>query len=183
MKPFLSTLALTTLMVALTLPGISQPAYAQRQVSIGPRAGLELGGYGGLLLGADARVTDARLPVVLNAGFDYYFTDGGAPDGLGVAADIRYITIEVNGLYAFDVDHERIRPYAGAGLAYGRVSSSASAFGVSLGGSSSQLGLNLIGGAALETENRFRPFAQVRISTLPGSNFGLVGGLLFTLSD
>lgn len=172
----LSTLSLLLALVLLVTP---QQAEAQTTVELGPRLGFDLGDLEELFIGADARIASDALPVLINPSFDYYFVSSGV-EGVDVSA----FTIDVNALYEFGVDNEAFTPYAGGGLGIVRFSSSVddSPFGGGgISASTTDVGLNLVGGAKFETGN-LQPFAQAKINV--GGDFtlfGLMGGLLFSL--
>lgn len=151
-------------------------AQAQTDIKIGPRLGIPLGdvsdGGGNLFFGVDARIDSDAVPVVLSPSFDYYLTD---------VDNLSYIAVDLNGLYAFDIDSEGVSPYAGGGLAITRSSVDVpDALG---GGSSSStdIGLNLVGGARFMLDP-VEPFVQLNAG-IGGdvTRLGLTGGILFAL--
>jgi len=156
------------------------PARAQVSVDLGPRIGLPLGDLSdadaSLFIGADARITTPSLPVVLNPSFDFYFID--APEG----ADVSAFAVDLNALYEFGVENVAFTPYAGGGLAITRFDSEVdTAFG-SFGSSTTEVGLNLIGGARFLLDP-VQPFAQLNIN-IGGDiqRLGITGGVLFNLN-
>lgn len=173
----LSVLALGLFLVV----GLCLPLQAQAQmdgettVRIGPRIGVPFGDLGdgsSVFFGAEARVDTEALPVVPNASFDYYLTD---------ADNLTYFAVDLNALYEFEVEEPTFVPYAGGGLGITRVS-----FDVdnSFGGfdaSSTEIGINLVGGARFPLGS-VEPFAQLN-ATLGGDaqRLALAGGLLFSL--
>jgi len=170
---------------ALLLFAAPQQVDAQTSIEVGPRLGIDLGDAsdigGDFFIGAEGRIGTDALPVIINPSFDYYFVD--SPEGV----DRSLIAIDINALYEFGIDNQAFTPYAGGGIGITRVSVSSEGVDVpgfgSLGGgssSSSEVGLNLIGGARFETGS-LQPFAQAKINV--GSDitlFNLMGGLLFS---
>lgn len=161
------SLILSTLF-ALLLLAAPQQADAQTSVEIGPRIGIDAGDIEELFIGAEGRIITDALPVVLSPAFDFYFVDSGV-DGV----DQSIFTIDFNALYEFGVDNQAFTPYAGGGLGIVRASSDP-------GDSSTDAGLNIVGGARFETGN-LKPFVQAKINV--GGDFtlfGVMGGLLFS---
>lgn len=145
-------------------------AHAQATIEVGPRAGFDVGGdVEELFIGADGRIGLASLPVLLNPAFDYYFTE----DNLTV------FQFSANALYEFGIDNQMFTPYAGAGIGFTRVSIDTDVgdfFGFDT--SSTETGINLIGGAQFETGN-LKPYVQAQITLGDIDLFTIGGGLLF----
>lgn len=159
----------------LMVPAQSQ---AQATFQLGPRIGIDFGDIEEVFIGADLRVTTENLPVVINPTFDFYFT----PE------NFTFWGLSANGLYAFGVDNEAFTPYAGAGLGIYRFSfDGQSVGGVTVGGgSSTDIGLNLLFGAQFITERTLVPFVEAQYTPVftEGSTttlFGIKGGILFNL--
>lgn len=93
--------------------------------------------------------------------FDLYFPDG----------DADFWEINGNALYNIDVRSTTVFPYAGGGVNIARLSAG--------NASSTDLGLNLLGGVKFATDARFIPYAELR-ATLEGSEQVVVtAGVLF----
>lgn len=146
----------------------TQEASAQAQIQIGPRVGYDIDALESLFVGADARISVIGLPIQINPTFDYYFLDKD------VFGDDKFYQVAVNGLYNFGFDNQLFTPYAGVGVAISRYSPDG-------GDGTTDVGANLIGGAAFGFGS-LRPFVQAQL-TLGGDAepVGLVGGLLFNL--
>lgn len=186
-----STIQLSTSVLVLFLAlGLAVQPQARAQmdqsggstmVKIGPRVGIPVGDVsdtgGNLFFGADGRVQIASLPseVVLNPSFDYYLTD----DFLGSSLTI--FAVDLNGLYEFDLDNPSFVPYGGAGIAITRISADVTGGGgfVTVDPSSTEVGLNLIGGARFPLGS-VEPFAQVNFGA-GAERIGIAGGVLFSL--
>ena len=95
-----------------------------------------------------------KTPLDAIVSFDYYF-----PSGAPAGTSVHFWEINGNVAYRFRVPaRSSLRPYAGGGLniAHG----SASAGGVSA--SSTELGLNLLGGTTFTVKGSLTPFAEIR---------------------
>ncbi|WP_022836352.1 outer membrane beta-barrel protein [Salisaeta longa] len=165
---YLST-GLSVLAVLLLL--LPASATAQTTVEVGPRLGISLGDAadigGDIFLGADARISSASLPVVINPAFDYYFV---STDGVSL------FNVSLNALYEFTGSDQVFTPYAGGGLGIVRTSFDAGSFGT---GSDTDIGLNLVGGAKFQTGS-LQPFVQAKAKVGGDvSLFNIMGGLLF----
>lgn len=183
-------LAILTTVVLLGI-GLSGPLTAQGQTSfkVGPRIGIPVGDVsdlgGNFFFGADARVGSPALPVMINGSFDFYLTDDIETGGEDLSQTI--FAVDINALYEFGIDNPAFTPYAGGGLAITRSSVEEvtvdTGFGTGTfgGGSDTEVGLNLVGGARFPVGS-FEPFAQLN-ATLGGDvqRFGITGGLLFGL--
>lgn len=169
-----------TLFVALLFLAIpTQDAHAQ--VKLGPKVTLSVGDisdfFGGdVAIGADVRFLAGDLPVTFNGVFDYYFVDDPGDTGLSI------FTVDFNALYMFGVDNQAFTPYAGGGLGITRVSQDEfTVGGRTVGGSNTEVNLNIIGGAEFPLES-FTPFVQAQFG-IGGDydRFNIAGGLLFNL--
>ncbi len=168
---------LTLLSALLALFLIAAPTDAQAQnFKIGPQLTIDLGDVsdlgGDFGIGGDVRLQLPSLPVDGQGSFTFFFAD----DPFTVFA------IDVNALYPFEVEDQPFRPYVGAGLGFTRLSIDDDAFGgFGFGGSSTEVGINLLGGAEFPLDS-FTPFAQAQFNL--GSDidrFGITGGVLFNL--
>lgn len=188
------TLIATAFLLAFALP---METLAQEEIRVAPRLGIDFGDVQfnsqTLFLGADARVETEALPVVINPTFDYYFVGSQTIQaGTGAAQEVgsSFFSLSANGLYPFTIDNPSFAPYAGAGLGIYRSATEEvtvnTAFGSQTlgGGSSTDVGLNLIAGVEFPTES-FTPFAEAQYTTIfadVGSPdlFNLKGGVLFS---
>lgn len=149
---------------------------AQTSFRIGPRVGVPFGDVsdlgGNVHLGADARIQLESLPdpVVLSPSFDYYLTDNSGGSGLSIFG------VDLNGFYEFDVSNASFVPYAGGGLAVTRISIDV---GAGFDPSSTEIGLNLVGGARFPLGS-VEPFAQFNFAA-GAERTGITGGILFSL--
>jgi hypothetical protein len=159
--------ALVVLLILLVSPGEAQ---AQAVIEIGPRAGYDVGGdVEELFIGAEGRIGLASLPVLINPAFDYYFAE----------ENVTIFQFSANALYEFGVDNQAFTPYAGAGIGFTRFSIDTGlddTFGFDT--STTETGINLIGGAKFETGN-LQPFVQAQITFGDVDLFTVGGGLLF----
>ncbi len=164
------TLALGTA-VALSL--LAQTATAQTKPwQFGPEVSLGTNSAGP---GVGARAVWAGLGQAVKApglgayaAFDYFFPSSG----FGVSPSLW--EINVNGTY--DIPHMTgFVPYVGAGLNYAHYSFS-SPFGSV---STSQTGLNLLGGGKFNPSPKLHMFGEVRIELRTGSFVAFTVGLLF----
>lgn len=146
-------------------------------VKIGPRVGIPVGDVsdtgGNLFFGADGRIQTAGLPdeVVISPSVDFYLTDDFGGSSLTILA------ADLNGLYEFQIENPVLVPYLGGGLAITRISVDAS--GSIVDPSSTEVGLNLVGGARFPLGS-VEPFAQVNF-TAGADRIGIGGGVLFGL--
>ena len=159
---------LGTLCAVLLLSGAEQ-AYGQ----IGVGAQLSWADDAEFGLGARAVVDLTPFTNGLEAigSFDYFFPD----QPLG--ADIDYWEINANLAYLFR-GVPSLAPYLGGGLNVAHASVSVDALGVPVGGSDTELGLNLLGGARINL-GRVKPFAEMRVELGGGEQFVIAGGVLF----
>ena len=145
-----------------------QQAQAQAQIELGPRLGFDIAGdVEEFFLGVDSRFKFATFPVDLNGALDYYFAD-----------NFDFWQLSANALYEFGVDNEAFTPYAGAGLSITRVSVDIQGELFGFDASSTDFGVNLVGGAYFGAA-RLKPFAQAQITFGDVDLFTLAGGILF----
>ena len=143
--------------------GLSASAAAQTQVAAGPRVGFDVANVEELLVGIDGRIAHRDLAVEVQPVLDVYLPENGS-----------FITLSVNALYRFPVDHPRVRPYAGAGLGF-------SFFDDAAARNQSDTGLNLVGGFRFTSSANFTPFVQTQVTLGTVDLIALSGGLLFDL--
>ena len=124
-------------------------------------------------VGARAMVDLTPLTNGLEAigSFDYFFPD----QPLG--ADINYWEINANLAYVFR-GVPSLAPYLGGGLNFAHASVSIDALGVPVGGSNTELGLNLLGGARMNA-GPVQPFGELRVELGGGEQFVIAGGVYF----
>jgi len=161
---------------------LAAPVRAQTTVDVGPRVGLPVGdladdgvlGASGasVFVGADVRVTSAGLPVVFGPSFDLYLID--SPGEIDRSA----FTVDLNLLYEIGDESYAFTPYVGGGPGITRISLERG----SNEGASTEVGINLVGGARLLL-GVVQPFAQFNL-TVGGDlkRRGITGGVLFRVN-
>lgn len=160
-----ATSATAAVLVGFLLGLTLSAAPAAAQVHVGPQ--LSYGENTDLGIGVRAAVYDLGdggefSPWEGVGSLDYFFPGGG----------VDYLEINLNGLYNFSLGPATpLHPYLGAGMNVARTS-------VDDAPSSSDLGLNVLGGWKYETESSFTPFAEVRIEVGGGEQFVVTGGFL-----
>lgn len=168
---------LTLVISAIVFLFICAPttAHAQTSIAVGPRLGIDVGDIEEVFIGADVRISSPNLPVEINPTFDFYFTDD----------PLTFWSLSANALYPIGTNNEMFTPYAGAGLGIYRTSIDEvdTGFGTFGGGSSTDIGLNLVFGARFMLDS-VTPFAEAQYSPVftEGSTtnlFNIKGGLLF----
>lgn len=167
-------LACLTCVVFLLIGSLE--AHAQDTViEIGPRLGYDLGGdVEAFFVGAEGRIALASLPVQISPAFDFYFAE----------ENLTVFQISANAIYEFSLDNPSFTPYAGAGIGFTRWSFDAGVddfFGSSLDVSTTETGINLLGGAVFEMDGGFKPFVQAQFTLSSVDIFTIGGGVLFTL--
>jgi opacity protein-like surface antigen len=173
---------LTIATLAFLLMSVSTVEAQDVDIELAPRIGYDLGDLNEFFIGAEGRFYIEDLPVVLSPGFDYYFASS---DFEGVSLNL--FGIDLNALYEFELEDSNITPYAGGGIGILRQSVSVDGvdggFGVSgVTGSTTETGINLLGGAIFNIDAPVRPFVQAKTNL--GSNFtlfSLMGGVLIDL--
>jgi len=112
-----------------------------------------------------------KTPLDAIVSFDYYF-----PSGAPAGTSVHFWEINGNVAYRFRVPaRSSLRPYAGGGLNIAHAS--ASAGGVS--GSSTDAGLNLLGGTTFKVNGSLTPFAEFRGVVGNANQVVLTGGVRF----
>lgn len=168
--------AVVLLFAAAAVAGLTRSASAQS--TVGVRAGFDTE-FSALVLGAETRFPINRIedfPLTANPSFEYYLIDR--------YPNLAETMVEVNGnaYYEFELeDEEQLTPYAGAGLGlrYYGVEETALPDPPEEG---LDLIVNVVGGAAYQIDQPFRPFGHLRLSLGGGtSTVALVAGLLFEL--
>ena len=154
-------LALTLLSLSCAV-ALAQPASAQTrfgaQASFGDDVDLGLGGR--VALGMTERVH-------LVGTLDVFFP---STEGLD------YWEVNANATYSFDEGARPLVPYVGAGLNLARASIEPG--GSSTSDSSTDLGLNILGGAQFG-QWAVVPYAELRVELGGGDQFVVTGGILF----
>jgi opacity protein-like surface antigen len=145
-----------------------QPARAQ--VQFGPQLNWASNSIG---FGVGARVEASlakAIPSVKGLGvtgsFDFFFPGSG----------VNYWEINANGTYHFAIQNVPIAPYVGAGLVLAHTSISNCPLS---GCSTTNAGLNILGGTNFSPMGKITPFAEIRIELRTGSAVVLTGGVLF----
>jgi hypothetical protein len=143
---------------------------AQAQVQFGPELSWASNSIG---IGVGARVEASlakAIPSVKGLGvtgsFDFFFPGSG----------VNYFEVNANGTYHFAIQNVPIAPYVGAGLVVAHTSVSNCPFS---GCSTTNVGLNLLGGTNFSPMGKITPFAEIRIELRTGSAVVLTGGVLF----
>jgi len=163
MRKLFGTVALVGMLV---MPGI-----AHAQLTVGPIAAFHddfdfgIGGYVGIPVPA----LDENLSI--NPSFVYFFPEVG--DFWELNGDV---------VYRFEVsDDTPVLPFAMAGLNIARFSTpSVTVGGVTVGGSNTELGLNLGGGIEFRAES-LAPFVGAKFEIQDGSGFVVFGGIGFSV--
>ncbi len=146
------------------------PAYGQAsqpdavEWKIGPRLTIDGGDIDDTALGGMLRVRSPSFPVQGSGALDLYLSEG----------DATVFTIDLNGQVPVEIERWFV-PYLGAGIGITRISGRAG------GGSTTDVGLNLMGGAEVDL-GFVNPFVQGQVTI--GDQFDRLGistGLLFNL--
>ena len=174
----------TWIFIAIALFLIPAAVHAQTSVSLGPKAGIDLGDAEEPFIGADVRIEVSETPVRINPFFNFYF----APE------NITFWSAGVNGLFDIELDDESITPYAGAGLQIFRTSVETPGIDIGIPGfevepessSTTDFGLTGVGGIEFRLDGGFRPFVQAELGIVFNeienlTLFGIGGGVLFDL--
>jgi hypothetical protein len=150
---------------------------AQSRPQFGPQLDFASNSIG---LGIGARVVfdvAKMIPTARNFGligsFDYFFP------GSGYGVSPSYWELNANGIYNFSIPKSPIVPYAGAGLNIAHASVTVNVLGVNESASSTDVGLNLLGGAKFGNLGKVTPFGEVRLELHSGSAVVITGGVLF----
>lgn len=157
-----------SLLTAAALIFVFAPT-AEAQISFGAQ-----GSYGGdtdLGVGARVELPLSSIHEQLSAAgsFDYFFPDG-----------FDYFEVNANGLFSIPMEGGSLMPYVGAGLNYARIDVSVSGPFGTVGGSTSEIGLNVLGGSKFGGgDSSLTPFAEARFELSGGEQFVLTGGVLF----
>lgn len=174
MKRYIPLFALM-LMLSATLD-------ARAQFDLGAHAGYNLGSepFDGLFIGVDGRFAlGLAFPIILAPSISYFFLEDF--EGIGTSVSQSFIEIDVNGLYEFGIDNQAFTPYVGAGLGIGRYSVDIDVgFGGAGLGSSTDVGLNLLGGAVFGA-GPLRPYGQARFQLGGAELITLQGGILYRI--
>lgn len=164
----------TTLLALVFTLFLAGSASAQG-ILFGPHVGYDLD-WEALNVGVQGRmgVNLAGYELVFNPSVEYYFVD----DGPGY--DVSLFQINGDLLYQFTGVGGSLSPYAGAGLAISRLSYSFDNdfIGAEFDDSDLDFGLNLIGGATLQTMSNIQPFGQAILTLGDGSRIGFRVGVL-----
>lgn len=158
------------LLFALTLPFTAQKA--QAQFTLMPYVGYNTEDFFGALVGIggefDAPFALGNLALAIQPGVEYVFVEG----------DGTVLQVDGNLVAKFGAPGASIVPYAGAGLGIVFVSPEE-------GDSSSELGLNLLGGAIFRGALAFGdPYVQARYSLIdPVEALSIMGGLRIPLGQ
>jgi len=164
------TLALSA---ALGLCLITQTAVAQKPWQFGPEVSFGTNSVGPAIgaravfngLGAATKVAG----LAAYASFDYFFPSSS----FGVSPT--YWEINVDGTWDIPNMTGGFKPYVGAGLDYGHTAVTVGGFS----GSTSNTGLNILGGAHFNPTPKLNMFGEIRLELRTGSIVAFTVGLLF----
>lgn len=166
MRRLLASLAVAGFAAMAAAPAAAQVRFGAN-LSWGDDTDLGLGARLNFGLGDMAK----NQPIEGLLTFDYFFPD--SPPGV----DLTYWSVSANGIYRFTTRGASVAPYAGGGLLLARSSTDLGSPGLS--GSSTDLGLNLVGGLRFKTAGTLLPFVEARFEIADGSQFVLSGGVFF----
>ena len=161
-----------SLVVGLSL--LAQAAAAQtKQWQFGPEVGFGTNNVGPAVgaravfdgLGTVTKVTGLGA----YASFDYFFPSSS----FGVSPT--YWEINVDGTWDIPNMKGQFKPYVGAGIDYGHTSVTVGGFS----GSTSNTGLNILGGAHFNPTPKLNLFGEVRVELRTGSIVAVTLGILF----
>ena len=174
---------MTTPMRLLSAVGVAcltavaaQPAHAQ-----GWKFGPELSfatqsvgfGIGGRAVLDLEKMVPSAKNISVSGQFDYFFP------GSSFGVSPSYWEINLDGAYHFPLSGSKLVPYAGAGLAVAHTSVSACFLTVCNSASTTNVGLNLLGGSTFPQMGKVTPFAELRLELRSGSVLVVTGGVLF----
>ncbi len=156
-------------MVAVAL-ALGSPSNGRAQTSVSPHIGYDVD-VEELLIGGSVQfgvpgVAVAGVALRFSPGFSYYLEGNGAT----------FFVVDLDTRYPFNAGN--VQPYVGGGLFLRRVSVDVAILGSV---SDTDVGLNLMGGAAFGSFSRVRPFAECRLRVGDGSTLVLLGGLAIKL--
>ena len=164
-----STMTLWLLVAGLGV--VLTPGRASAQVT--PRFGVQVDWGDDSDVGIGARISvpiAKKIPLEIQGSFDYFFPSSPA------TVDLKYWEINGNLVYLVPVKGVSVSPYVGSGLNLAHASIGTA----TVGGSDSQVGLNLLGGVAFPLKkSRIRPFAEARVELSGGEQVVLTGGIQF----
>ncbi len=156
---------------------------AEAQFSLLPYIGYNIEDGFGFLVGIGAEFVAPfdinNLDLSIAPSVEYVSTDDF--NGGGATSNISTSYIQINGdVIAKFAPNGSIAPFAGAGLAYGIYSASSDGFDAS----SSDLGLNLLGGVSFPGALGFaEPYVNGRLTLINGSAISIIGGLRIPLGQ
>ena len=151
---------------------ILSPGALQAQVGLGG----QLSWAEDAELGIGARGTfglPSTVPLEIHGSVDYFFPP---EDAFGVS--VTYWEANANLVYMFQIPASPVAPYAGAGLNLGYFSRDIDIPGED--SSSTELGLNLLGGAKFNL-GPVTPFGELRFEVNGGEQFVISAGALFSV--
>lgn len=167
MRKLTSVIAVAALIAAVSTEapaqGAARPFNIGGQVSIGGDSDLGIGvRYENQLNSLMPSMPTLRAVV----SGDFFFPGQG----------VDWLEFNIGAVYGFSgMSGGSITPYAGGGLNITRTSVDVG-FG---GGSNTEVGLNLIGGARFRAMGSMTPYAELRLELGGGEQFVITGGLLF----
>lgn len=153
----------------ITLFAFAVPASADTPVAFGAQLNIandfDFGVGGRATFGTESIVERTRAV----ASFDFYFPDG----------PVDFWELNFNGHYLFDLPDFPAQLYAGTGLHLGHASVDVNTGFGTVSGSSSDVGLNLLGGVEFNIDAPVQPFAELKIELGGAEQFIITGGLMF----
>ena len=163
-----------TTKVLVLAAALSLPAFSSAQAQMGRERmsfGVQVNFADDADFGVGARLRHSlaslfpRAPISGIGSFDFYFPGD----------NISYMELNYNVVYNFTVaSAPKIRPYAGGGINFARVS-----VDVPGGGDETDVGLNILGGMLFRTAGRVTPFFELKFEAGGGEQFVITGGLHF----
>lgn len=174
---------MTTRMRLLSVVGVAcltavaaRPAHAQAW-KFGPELSFATQSVG-IGIGARAvldleKMVPSAKNISVSGQFDYFFPSSS----FGISPS--YWEINLDGAYHFPLSGSKLVPYAGAGLSVAHSSVSVNVGTTTISGSSTDVGLNLLGGTTFPKMGKVTPFGELRLELRSGSVLVVTGGVLF----
>ncbi len=162
-------LVIVTMFLVLAL----SPAALQAQLDVGAQASWAEDVDFGVGARGSVRLPVASVPLEATAAFDVFFP---SIDG------ISYYEFNANVAYLIQVPNSPVQPYVGGGLNFAIISmDEITILGQPIGGSSTEVGLNILGGARFNMSPKLAPYGELRFEAGGGEQFVVTAGLLFNV--
>ncbi len=164
-------LVIVTMFLVLAL----SPAALQAQLDVGAQASWAEDVDFGVGARGSLRLPVASVPLEATAAFDVFFP---SIDG------ISYYEFNANVAYLIQVPNSPVQPYVGGGLNFAIISAdeiTETILGQPIvigGGSSTEVGLNILGGARFNMSPKLAPYGELRFEAGGGEQFVVTAGLL-----